>query len=147
MSYIRGDNYLWTDGGNVLHIWLADGYDEWDKREWAADKRQRGLRPSGVGIPEEVLDELVMMRLAQIIEEGIVDETIDRAIANHGGNYGCYPLIYNSEKLKQAMKQVEITAPYLVSEDEIERFEETIEMPDGQGTIEIKGYKNRKDTQ
>lgn len=134
MSYMRGDNYLWTDGGDILHIWLANGYDGWDEIERAADKRERGLRPSGVGIPEKVLDELVMMRLAQIIEEGIIDESIDRAIANHGGNFGCHPLAYNSEKLKEALRQVEITSHYQVPDDQIRTIEvNASEKPDNSG--------------
>lgn len=123
MSYMRGDNYLWADGRGILHIWLANGYDGWDEIEWAADKRERGLRPSGIGIPEKTLDELVMMRLAQIIEEGMVDESIDRAIANHGGNFGCYPLAQNGEKLKEALSQIEITSHYQVSDGQIRTIE------------------------
>jgi hypothetical protein len=34
---MRGDYYLWSDGAEVLHIWVADGYDGWDEAIWATD--------------------------------------------------------------------------------------------------------------
>ena len=116
---MRGDYYLWADGGDVLHIWAADGYDEWDESCWVDGRCEAGQKPSGVGIPEKVLDELVIMRLAQIIEEGLVDEAIDRAVSNQGGNYGCDTLSHNAGKLKEVLKQIEITSSFRVPEDQI----------------------------
>ncbi|MEJ7714020.1 MAG: hypothetical protein WKF84_30275 [Pyrinomonadaceae bacterium] len=129
LRIVISDNvyYLWTDGGDVLHIWAADGYDEWDEVGWAVNKRKDGLKPSGVGLPEKVLDELVVMRLAQMLEEGLVDEAIERAISKHGGNYGCYPLAHNAEHLKEALKGVKITSSFRVPESQIRRAEESFE--------------------
>ena len=94
MSYMRGDYYLWSDGKEVLHIWVADGYDGWDEAIWAADeggkRHEERAKASGVGIPEKVMDEFVVMRLAQMVEENLVEDAIDRAIENYGGNFGMH---------------------------------------------------------
>jgi hypothetical protein len=109
MSYMRGDNYIWSDGER-LHIWVADGYDGWDAAIWAIDEREKRhedrVNASGVGIPEEVMDEFVMMRLAQIVEEGLVDGVIARAVARSSGNFGCAALMKKSEQLKAVLRQI-----------------------------------------
>jgi hypothetical protein len=104
MSYMRGDNYIWSDGER-LHIWIVDGYDGWDETVWA-DHGERGdgehPRASGVGIAKGVMDEFVMMRLAQMIEDGLVEDAIDRAVVRGSGNFGCEGLAKNIEVLKGA---------------------------------------------
>jgi hypothetical protein len=110
MSYIRGDNYIWSDGER-LHIWVADGYDGWDEAVWSDDRNvsdKARPRASGVGIAEEVMDEFVMMRLAQMIEAGLVGDAIDRAVARGGGNFGCEALAKSGEKLKLALGQIQL---------------------------------------
>jgi hypothetical protein len=111
MSYIRGDNYIWSDGER-LHIWVADGYDGWDEAIWAIDESEKRhedrLKASGVGILERVMDEFIVMRLAQMIEEGLAEAAIDRAVARGGGNFGCEVLAKNKEKLKEALNQVQL---------------------------------------
>ena len=111
MSYMRGDNYIWSDGER-LHIWVADGYDGWDEAIWAIDEREKRhedrANASGVSIPEEVMDEFVVMRLAQMIKEGLVDDAIDRAVARGAGNFGCEALVKNKEKLREALNQVQL---------------------------------------
>jgi len=115
MSYMRGDYYLWSDGEEVLHIWAADGYDGWDEAIWAIDeegKRQEDReKASGIGIPEKVMDEFVVMRLAQMVEENLVEDAIDRAIEHCGGNFGCTALSQAAEGLKAALRQVEFKKP------------------------------------
>ena len=110
MSYMRGDYYLWNDGADVLHIWAADGYDGWDEAIWAIDEegtRHKGrLNASGVGIPERKMDEFVMMRLSEMIEDGLVEEAIDRALESYSGNFGCEALSQTAESLKAALRQV-----------------------------------------
>ena len=110
MSYMRGDYYLWSDGADVLHIWAADGYDGWDEAIWAIDEEEKRhenrLNASGVGIPEKKMDEFVVMRLAEMIKEGLVEETIDRTIEDYGGNFGCEALAKSAESLKAALRQV-----------------------------------------
>src|SRR5215210_4356925 len=102
MSYLRGDNYIWSDGER-LHVWVADGYDGWDQAVWAADdsekRREDRVNASGVGILEGVMDEFVMMRLAQMLQDGLVKDAIDRAVARGGGNFGCEALAKNREAL------------------------------------------------
>jgi len=111
MAYMRGDYYLWNDGEN-LHIWVADGYDSWDEAIWAVDddgKRSADrLNASGVSIPEKVMDAFVMMRLAQMIDKGLVGEAIDRAVSEYGGNFGSTMLAKNAEKLKAALAQIKL---------------------------------------
>lgn len=113
MSYMRGNNYLWSDGDN-MHLWVADGYDGWDESGWNTgpndEPRDFGLgaesKPSGVKISEKVLNEFVMMRLAEIIHEGRVEETIDRAIKH--GDFGGMLLKKNAAKLKAALVQIKL---------------------------------------
>ena len=105
---MRGKNYLWSDGTH-LHIWVADGYDGWDEAVWAMDeegkRHEDRLKASGVSISEEVMDEFVVMRLAEMIDENLVKEAIDRAVA-HGGNFGAAVLVKNAENLKAAIRQI-----------------------------------------
>ena len=92
---MRGDYYLWRDD-NRLHIWSRDGYDGWDQSIWAdgspATASPLDATPSGVGLPQEIVDELVAMRLAQMVEERLLTVTIQRALDKHGGNFGCSAL-------------------------------------------------------
>lgn len=115
MSYMRGDYYLWSDGEEVLHIWVADGYDGWDEAIWAVDEEEKRheerTKASGVGIPEKVMDEFVVMRLAQMVEENLVEDAIDRAIEHCGGNFGCDALSQTAESLKAVFRQVEFKKP------------------------------------
>ncbi len=109
MSYNRGDNYIWSDGER-LHIWVADGYDGWDEALWAIDesdkRREDRVTASGVSIPEAIMDEFVMMRLAQMVAEGLVDDAIDRAVAHSSGNFGCDALVKKREQLKAVLRQI-----------------------------------------
>ena len=102
MSYMRGRHYVWCDGER-LHLWAANGYDGWDDSIWASgfsNSNGRGAhRASGVAIPTDVIDELVVMRLAEMIAGGTVAATIERACAKHKGNGGCEVLATNTEGL------------------------------------------------
>ena len=118
MAYMRGDYYLWDDESG-LHLWAKDGYDGWDIAGWhEVDETAEGepiIAPahlvngentaSGVSIHQEIMDEYVMMRLAQMIYEGKVNATIDRAVApdGRGGNIGGMMLTANADALKQAL--------------------------------------------
>ena len=109
MSYMRGENYLWSDGSR-LHIWVADGRDGWDESIWASDeegkRREERLNAGGVSISEGVMDEFVMMRVAQMIEQNLVEEAVTRAVAHNGGNFGCEALAKNAEKLKTIIGEI-----------------------------------------
>jgi hypothetical protein len=114
MSYMRGEQYLWSDGDR-LHIWIAGGYDGWDEAGWACDadgKRSAERKnASGVSIPISTADEFVVLRLAELIAEGKLEDTIDRAAARHRGNFGCTALSRNAEALKVALRGVRIQGP------------------------------------
>ena len=108
VAYLRGDYYLWADDGARLHIWVHDGADGWDASGWAADmdgaRRTDRMRASGVSIPESVLDEYVMMRIAELIELGNVAPTIDRALRR--GNFGGEALAVRADAIKAALRNI-----------------------------------------
>jgi hypothetical protein len=101
MSYMRGDRYLWCDGTH-LHFWAADGSDGWAKSGWVED---RGEEASGVALPLEVVDELVVMRLAELVEAGAFAAAVERALSRHGGNGGCVALEQYALALKEALER------------------------------------------
>lgn len=116
MSYMRGDTYIWHDGENV-HLWVADGKDGWEQSVWyegvagKEPKDERGgsqdVRAIGVMIPESVLDEFVVMRLAEMIQEGNAWEAVKRAISKWGGNGGCLALNRYAEQLEAIFAKFE----------------------------------------
>lgn len=101
MAYLRGDQYVWDDGER-LHIWVIDGYDGWDECGWALDedgqRRSDATNASGVSIPMEIMDEFVVMRLAQLLREGKLHETIARAIEDQ---------IFGANALKEDYREIE----------------------------------------
>jgi len=118
MAYMRGDCYLWDDESG-LHLWAKDGYDSWDKAGWheigetiAGDPIVRPehvkdgeVTASGVSIHQDIMDEYVMMRVAEMIDEGKVDAVIDRILDpdGRGGNGGSRLLTANADTLKRAL--------------------------------------------
>ena len=67
MSYLRGKTYIWSDGER-FHIWVADGYDDWNEAGWAEGvSADEDARPGGISISEHTLDEFAVMRLAELI--------------------------------------------------------------------------------
>lgn len=110
MSYLRGDQYIWSDDER-LHIWVADGYDGWDAAGWAdgvGASKESGSGASGVGVSKEIMDAFVMMRVAELVEEDLIDEAVVRAMAHGGGNGGCEALAKNAERLKAVLKRESI---------------------------------------
>jgi len=100
MSYLRGEYYLWSDDHRV-HFWATDGADNWADSGWAESVAARHAEaggdeaepgPSGVALPHEVVDDFVLLRLAQLIQEGQVATVIARALARAGGNFGASAL-------------------------------------------------------
>jgi hypothetical protein len=82
MSYIRGKYYTWSDG-EYMHL------------------------PEEM--PEDMFDELVVMRYAEIEEDGDIKDVENRAI-NNWGNFGCdslrkkHGLETSLEKIKRKVK-------------------------------------------
>lgn len=101
MSYLRGDYYLWSDDRRV-HFWAVDGEDYWADSGWgeramarhaeAGGEEAAGPGPGGVGLPHEIADEFAVMRLAELIQEGQVAATVERALARAAGNFGASAL-------------------------------------------------------
>jgi len=108
MSYMRGSVYIWADDERV-HFWVADGDDGWEGSVWALGQESNApptaepvARPSGVGLEQQLADAYVMMRLGQLIEEGLVETALARALAEKG-NFGCVALEKRSEALRVAL--------------------------------------------
>lgn len=88
MAYLRGNTYIWSDGRR-MHVWVADGDDGWKESGWAEGLTSSG---SGVAITQDAMDEYVMMRFAELIQEGAACTAAERAIGAHHGNGGCMAL-------------------------------------------------------
>lgn len=107
MAYLRGDYYFWCDDGDYLHLWATDGEDEhlsgWENTE----------KPGGVKIPEKVMDEYVLMRVAELIYDGKIEETLERIFGpdGQGDNFGAMVLKKNAQKLKQAFSKIQMDEP------------------------------------
>lgn len=121
MAYMRGENYIWSDG-DLLHIWAADGYDGWDESGWHKDEegeiepthiRQGEVIASGVSVSQEVMDEYVLMRLAQLIYTGEFEECLNRIITSEQ-NVGGLMIQKNATVIYEALKDLalEPTPPY-----------------------------------
>lgn len=107
-----GRQYLWVDATHV-HIWSAEGYDGWDESSWVqgfeapTDRRSAAFgRPSGVSVRQEVADEYVVMRLAELVATGRFEAAVERALANHAGNRGCQALAEYAPALRSALGQL-----------------------------------------
>jgi hypothetical protein len=112
MSYILGRQFVWLDATH-LHIWSAEGYDGWDESSWAqgfeppGDRRSAAFGlPGGVSLRQQVADEYVVMRMAELVATGELGAVMDRALANHGANSGCQALIQRASSLRAALAQV-----------------------------------------
>jgi hypothetical protein len=53
---------------------------------------QGDAAPSGLGLRQEVVDEYVAMRLAEMVRERLLAGAVERALDKHGGNFGCSAL-------------------------------------------------------
>src|SRR5207247_491133 len=95
MAYMRGDTYVWSDGSRV-HLWAHDGYDYWDDSIWACaedeNRRDDRFAASGVCLPADVLDELAVMVVAKMVEDGTFGATVERAVAKWAGDADCEAL-------------------------------------------------------
>lgn len=109
MAYLRGRYYIWTSGWQenkrdpnpyIVNIWDA-GNDEGD--HWAEDA-EGNLIGSRVAVPESVLDDFVAMRFAELLIDGKLDETIDRAVEI--GNFGCMDLQAYADQIKERLKDL-----------------------------------------
>jgi hypothetical protein len=100
MSYLRGEYYLWSDDRRV-HFWAMDGADHWADSGWGESATARHAEagddeaepgPGGVALPHEVVDDFVLLRLAELIQDGQVATVVARALERAGGNFGASAL-------------------------------------------------------
>jgi len=111
---MRGDTYIWHDG-DKLHLWVADGKDGWDQSVWytgitGKEPKEEGdpdVKASGVMIPESALDEFVVMRLAEMLQQRKAREAVNRAISKWSGNGGCLALNKYAEQLEAIFAKFE----------------------------------------
>src|SRR5262245_38414072 len=103
MSYMRGDIYIWA-GYTSVHFWVRDGYDGWDEAGW--HDPARATRASGVALPQVVADEYVVMRMAEMLDEGCVGAAIEQALEKYQGNGGCRALAGHAEILREVAAKV-----------------------------------------
>ena len=103
MSYMRGDIYIWA-GDTSVHFWVRDGYDGWDEAGWHDPARPTGA--SGVALPQRVADEYVVMRMAEMLDEGCVVAAIEQALEKYRGNGGCRALADHAEILREIAAKV-----------------------------------------
>ncbi|WP_457425287.1 hypothetical protein [Roseateles sp. P5_E7] len=81
MAYIKGSTHIWSDG-EKLHLWCVSGLDNWQSME----AYEGNPNASGVQISEAVADEFSVMRFAELVKLGKVQEVVRRALAH--GNFG-----------------------------------------------------------
>ena len=118
MSYFRGRDYVWCDGRRV-HFWCADGYDGWDESGWGETYPARHVdsdgtstrEASGVGVDQAVADAYVMLRLAQLLEEGRAVAVLDDARERGGGNGGALELEAWDARLRAALEILQRQSP------------------------------------
>ena len=114
VSYMRFPTYIWNDHQRV-HFWIPDGADEWEESGWGYAMRERtpdanttDARPAGVGVPQEIVDAFVMMRVAELVRDGLVGPAIDCAL-EHAGNGGSMALVEHAVAIRQALVGVRAT--------------------------------------
>ena len=109
MAFMRGDTYVWSDGDKV-HLWASDGYDYWDDSIWACAedeiRREDKAAASGVGVPAEIMNELAVMLVARMVEDGTFAGTVERTLERWRGNGGCGSLERLADDLKKAVENI-----------------------------------------
>ena len=109
MSYLRGKYYFWK-GSDGVHLWAFDGEDGWKDSVWAEafknSKRVRKQKPAGVCLPEPILDEFVVMRFAELIDERKLIATCRRALKKWRGNGGAISLSSHAKQIVAQMSSV-----------------------------------------
>ncbi len=112
MAYFRGENYIWSDGDD-LHLWVREGLDQWNNVGWCFDENEQTYpNASGVAVPENFINQFVMMRLAEILVHSTpeqVEKLIDEACAV--GNFGSDCLKRNIQTLKAVLMSLRLEEP------------------------------------
>ena len=93
MSYMRGKNYIWSDGEGV-HFWSATGNDYWFEAGWhdfSDSEDTKIINPdhidpegnttaSGVYIENGPIDKFVVMRFAELLAESKLKPILENTI-------------------------------------------------------------------
>jgi hypothetical protein len=105
----------------VLYLWVADGKDGWDQSVWYAgvtgkepngeEESDPDVKASGVKMPESLLDEFVVMRMAEMLQEGKARKAVECAISKWSGNEGRLALSKCAKRLNAALAQLEDSLP------------------------------------
>jgi hypothetical protein len=100
---------------------VTDGKDGWDQSVWytgvtgkepsGEEEGDPNVKASRVMVPESVLDEFVVMRLTEMIQDRKGREAVKRAISKWSGNGGCLALEKCAEQLDAALARLEDNAP------------------------------------
>lgn len=98
MSYMRGDIYIHQSADDDVHIWSTTGNDGWRESVWGEGCDESA---SGVAISGEIFDELVAMRLAELLGEKKLRAAVERALQKWEGNGGCAELVRLKDKIAQ----------------------------------------------
>jgi hypothetical protein len=105
---MRGKFYIWrgttSEKESLVHIWVGPDEDLMKNSAWAEQFKEDQIM--GAALPETIFDELVVMRFAQLQEEGKVDHVEERAISKSAGNLGCDALSRKHGK-PTALEQLE----------------------------------------
>ena len=64
--------------------------------------------PARVGVPREIVDAFVMMRVAELVCDGLVGTAIDRALA-HAGNGGSSARVERADAIRAALIGIRAT--------------------------------------
>mgnify|MGYP001607368850 CR=1 FL=1 len=106
MAYIRGPIYIWPSQAHT-HFWSAAGADGWRESGWGTEYEAQAADangPAGVRISQSEVDEFVVMRFAELLDERALRATVDRAITNSGDNGGCAALVAHARRLLRVMQ-------------------------------------------
>lgn len=114
MAYIKGDEYIWTgvaadEEGNeseYAHFWTAlnrEDVSDWGRRYF--DENGDDMA-GGVAFSQEVIDQFVMMRFAEIVRNGNAEEVIERAA--QVDNFGAMCLRNNRTQIIESVRQMRL---------------------------------------
>lgn len=99
MSYFRGEQYLWRDSDENLHIWS-------ETRDHGSDTKTPLRTKQMIVLSKDVFDQLAVMRFCQLVEEGGLEEAIRRA--SKSGNGGGLSVKQNGQELLNRLRSMPI---------------------------------------
>lgn len=116
MSYFRGEQYLWCDSDENLHIWS-------ETRDPGSDSKTPLRTKQMIVLSKDMFDQLAVMRVCQLIEDGGLEEAVRRA--SKSGNGGGLSVKQNGQQLLNRLRSM----PTVKTEAYV--FEEAISLEAG----------------